>query len=476
MHENQSGLNISKMVDSTSQELAAARVIGKISFGKHIEATALALQTRTDGWLGSNFVTSWSVYGERDGKHPEIPESRKMDFLKSCAPEAAEIFQLMKGENWFKELDSAEIARFKDIAEHGYRKNILGSLIAKDLGVEKRTKVTIPQDSATRLGLVHKAMSYDAERRNVEDRLHLLTQFIGEKGIEGETVQIRTYKTNEMVRRAEQIIERSHSRRTAARELFELPGELKQSEQDLARNAELNKVFPSLIDSASMISEKSNRSLMARLGVTRDDRGDYVVTMDQKPNDGKHAMRMVLDQRIRNNQIKEVNNNVEEVIKSGRLKEDILQDGADLLVLRAIETDSATDCGRFFQEEVRRTILREKMHELVSIGEHNPPTYQDISDREVMIGAGRALQEMYFMAEGVLRTMARMVDSAFTINFKPGGFMHRITGSLSGKMRGIADNFLDSNLSVPKIVLPGRDPSRWSEKLAMPDFFAEYDQ
>ena len=474
MVERSTGLNISQMADSTSLELTAQRAIGKINFGKFVEAKSSAEQFNTNEWMGRNFASEWAWAGDREGKHPAIPEQRKKDFITKCAPEAAEIFQIVKGENWFHQLDSSELAQFKDLAEHGYKKNMLGTLIAKDLGLEKGKTVKITQDPEKRLGLVHKALAYDIERRNVEERLHQLTQSISEKGIDGETVQIRSAKTSDVVRRAEKVIERSHSRRESARELFELPGELRQSEQDLARNAELNKIFPSLIESADMLSDKSSRRLMARLGVTRDDREAYVVTMDQKHNDGKHAMRMVLDQRIRNNQIKESNDRVDGVIESGRLNEDLLQDGADLLVLRAIETDSATDCGRYFQEEVRRTILREKMHELVVIGEHNPPTYQDISDREIMIGAGRALQEMYFMTEGVLRTMARMIDSAFTIKFKPGGFMHRITGSISGKMREVADGFLDANLSVPKVVPPGRDPSRWGEKLAMPDFFAEY--
>ncbi len=151
------------------------------------------------------------------------------------------------------------------------------------------------------------------------------------------------------------------------------------------------------------------------------------------------------------------------------------QEGVDLLLLHCIEGESVTECGRYFQEEVRREVLRTKMGELKVIDEHYPPTAQDISDREIMVGAGRVLQEAYFTAEGVLRTFSKMVDSVFTRKLTPGSFLHRVMGSVSGKLNEVVEALYDSSAVVPRIV-PPKEERHMRPKFNMPDYFVEFDR
>jgi hypothetical protein len=278
---------------------------------------------------------------------------------------------------------------------------------------------------------------------------------------------------SDLDRRISGAIEKSFDGRKEVRSILE-KRQLNPEQRGLQIEAEVDKVVPTLLERAQIFGAQAEAKLLGRLGITIVP-GGYSMASNQSETPAQHAMYMVLHQRVRNDIYTDLNFKVNTLIgKGGDVSKLLRKEGVDLLLLNCLEGESVTECGRYFQEEVRREVLRAKMDELIVIGEHNPLTAQDRSDREIMVGAGRALQEAYFTAEGVFRTMSKMIDSVFTRKLTPGSFLHKVMGTVTGKLNQVAEALYESTSVVPRVV-PPKEERHLRPKFEMPDYFAEYD-
>ncbi len=456
---------------SSSLDMTNMRSIGKINFGSAIDKEASKAREQTEMFLSHNFENTWSfLMQEKDTQGTEWNHEREV-FLRANAPEAVEIFNITRGPDWLNTLTEQDVNELRQIALHGFKKGYLGLAIVDGLNINEHGITRMPLDEEQKMVLVHKAIAFDHERVAIDEGLStLIVRMKFSENVEGPTVQIASARKADIAQRLDKVMEKNRSRRREVSEIFEKPKDLSNDEKESLMELELNEVVPSILESAAMLNPESNQRLLGRLGVLKNRTDEtYTIAANDRQTEGQLAMYMVLVQRVLNRRNQARDREIGKAVRKTRVNNLINEDGADLLVFHAFEMDSAKDCGRYFQELVRREILRERINEMVSVREHTPPSLQDLSDREAMRGAVKVFEEAFFKADGVFRVMAKAVDTIFTRKFKPGSFLHRILGGVSGVLVDVADKFDEMASEVPHVLPRTSRPAP-----NFPDLFAEF--
>lgn len=236
--------------------------------------------------------------------------------------------------------------------------------------------------------------------------------------------------------------------------------------------ARLNMVMPQILASADMLSVESEQKLLARLGVTRVGDGNEfsLMSSDWQSNEDQRAMYMVLNQNLRhsviNRQISIFNPDMDE---DGTSRESIVNGGVDLLLLHLYQREAVQDCGRYFQEQVRKTVIRERIGEILLWEAQR--TEATRSGESILRSNIRAAVDAIFVAEDMFGIINKGVNSVLS-RIEPGSFMDKVVGGIASGVRGVKELFGGVADRVPS-EFPMRATSRRKGGFfKMPDFFS----
>lgn len=405
------------------------------------------------GILGDESLGSQTDFAQkmemaaRDGKEP-------VQFFRRVAPGAVGLLEAAYGSEWVREMSGQDLGDLIMMASNGFEKNSWGALLKNELVDDTQPHpelLDLPDNQDERLELVQQAMKFD-EARRVE---YLALERLGMRlsATDGADKQRVLVGLTEF---------ESGQRRDAWLDTFGHVGEYQRKMEGEAgwklMDHQLNQIMPTLL-AESKLSEEGQKRLCARLGVMRErEGGQFTSYANDKSTKPREAMDYLLKQRVRVQAFGEQEQRLMAVLTEPRT-EQLATEAADLLLLHALEKEGIKDVAEFYQETVRREVLRAKMEEIRWVREN-----EEARDG----GAGRrmvwASVAAFLTAEEVFRTIHTAAGEWFGKRVRPGGWAHKILGWVANKSEEVADT-----AGRRAETLPTEMPPRGVERFRMPD-------
>jgi hypothetical protein len=238
----------------------------------------------------------------------------------------------------------------------------------------------------------------------------------------------------------------------------------------------MNKVKYNILrhsNNANMLDDEGRRRVSDKLGIVRAEDGSWAFNKSESKTDGERAMSMVVNQRLRNKSIKSNKQNLKEVLKQdGPAKTELMKYGMDELVLDLFMQESAQDCGRVFQERVRREIITERIKEIRSLDESRTP-YTVATERYFQVAAKVGAEIAYFVQD--MSNLMNEIHTSLLDRVKPGGFLAKVMGGAASVWRGVADISKEITDGLPSDFVDVNRTQQRRGPLNMPDLFAEFE-
>lgn len=410
--------------------------------------------------INGSFYDKWKEdFGQEvnsftDLKNKLVNDEKSRELANQAAPEAISMLMTAKGKEWWKDIDALDAISIMDVAEKNYLRDRLGEEIMGQLEWSSDGLPKLKKGHEGRLRLLHTVLAYDDAKKQIRVPLHNLSSRLKfyDDGINPDVVLDKMGVATER-----------------ARTFFDWPEENHSTE---AMNKELGVIFPTILESAEMLSENSKSELMDRLGVVKTEDG-WSIPKDEKMSEAKRAMYVVVNQRLRNKNMISNNQKLKQILaKDGPDFSEVKKYSMDEMVLTLIANETAQDCGRYFQERVRREIINARIKEIRSLDEQRNGL--TVRSERVFQGITRAGAEVAYFVQDMANIM-RGVTHSILEKVQAGSFLEKVLGKASSVWQATAEIAKDVTDDLPSDFpdLARREQRRGS--LKMPDLFAEFE-
>ncbi len=376
-------------------------------------------------------------------------------FVDQVAPEAVSMMVTAYGKEWWKGIDAEDLIFVQDIAESNYRRDKLAENITDQLDWKEDGIPTLKSGHVDKLRLLHTVLAYDDAG---SDSRMVLRYF-------AERMKYKNTASNPHV-----ALDKMGVATDRVRKMFEWEGEATSEE---GMNQELASIFGDVLNNANMLDDQGRAQVASKLGVGRDEDGHWSFNSIIPGTDGERAMHMVVNQRIRNKGIRENNQKLREVLKKdGPEKVELMKYGMDELVLDLFTQETALDCGRVFQERVRRVIIDERIKEIRSLDERR--SLHTVASERIFQTITKVGAEIAYFVQDITKMMAEAGNSLLD-RVSKGGFLEKVIGTASRGWQNVSEVAKDMTDDIPSDFPDLRRRRQRRGPLDMPDLFAEFE-
>lgn len=403
------------------------------------------------------------VIGEKDLPYRDaMGQELSRKWLRLMAPEAVSVMEKVYGEKWNTLMSDEQMGRVIEMAEHGYEVAAYGKEIMDGFDNSVIGNPVLYEDMGSRLRQVKYAVAYEEARLGREESLSKLVDSLkSEKRITEDE--------------GDDFFKLINEQRDKVRALVK-GDELDVSERDLSMEQITNEIVPQIIEEASMMTDEGRRKLCARLGITKVGDVEWSIASNDRSTDGQRAMYMIVNQLLRLDQVKKRTESLKPIFlkEVGDPEYDgLVTHGADLLLLKVFEEEGAIECGKHFQEQMRRVILKSRIEEIMIIEEDKGRNLQTVSDEAALRVTLSGMADVFFVVEDMAR-MARKGFEGLMKKIDKYGFMGLVVGKVGTFFGGVEEGMRHMIDNIPSEFPIRSEINARRGGFKMPDLFAKY--
>lgn len=459
MSQQEQAINTAKL-DKKGFELLEA-IVGSGVSGK-IARSEVSFFAQEKSRVKRDFAAVFrqKVIGENDLHFREaMSQELSRQWLRIMAPEAMLVMEKAYGEKWNTLMSDEQMSRVIEVAEHGYEEAAYGMEIMNGFDNSTIGNPVLYEDKVSRLRQVKYAVAYEEARLGRKESLSKL---------------VDSLKSEKRITEAEgdDFFKLINEQRDKVRALVK-GDELDVSERDLSMEQITNDIVPQIIEDANMLTDEGRRKLCARLGITKVGDVEWSIASNDRSTDGQRAMYMVVNQLLRLEQVKKRTESLKPIFlkKVGDpVHDELVIYGADMLLLKAYEEEGAIECGKHFQERLRRVILKSRIEEIMIIEEDKGRNLRAVSDEAVS-----GMADVFFVAEDMAR-MARKGFEGLLKKIDKHGFMGLVVGKVGTFFGGVEEGLRNIVDNIPSEFPIRSETNARRGGFKMPDLFAKYIQ
>lgn len=449
------------LVDNRKSELNYRLATEGVQVSRKVAGAEVDRIETTIPEIQNGFSIKWEEafgvsVGFTSGSLEGVKENPKLrEFVNDLAPEAISMMMTAYGKEWWKGVEYNDMIMLQYSAEENYLRDELAEQIMDQLIWDGEGMPSLKPGHEARLQLLHTVLAYTDARSDNLTSLRYMADRLKEKNGESNPHSVLD-KMGVANERVSELFGWEHAGHT-----------------DEAVNTEVGRIFPSILDNANMLSDEGRQKLAKRLGVNRSEEGVWVLDDQDKKTEGKRALYMVAHERLRNKNIARNNDKLKEVLKKdGPDKREMVKYGMDKLVLDLFAHETALDCGRVFQERLRREVINERIKEIRSLEEQR--STQTMLRERVFQVITRAGVEIAYFAQDISNLMGKMTNSLLE-RVKPGSFLAKVLGGVAEGWRATEEIAQDVTNDIPSDFPDITRRNQRRGALRMPDLFAEFE-